>query len=266
MRKDVRTMKATPLAILLLAATSCTSAATSSETGATSVAPDAGASPAVNPAALTAGTYDPPLDPSNFVASITNPYFPLEPGTKFIYQGKTAGEPERVEVTVTSQTKTVAGIPCVVVRDQVFAKGELAEDTVDWYAQDQDGNVWYMGERTAEYENGKVTTRAGSWETGVDGAQPGVVMPANPVVGETYRQEYYPGEAEDQATVVALDGTIDTPYGSFDGAVVTEDINPLDPRAAEHKYYAPDVGFVYEEDIKGKPGSSALVEVTTSGS
>lgn len=150
---------------------------------------------------------------------------------------------------------------CVVVRDEVRVNGELAELTLDWYAQDLDGSVWYFGEDSRDYENGKVVSTKGSWQAGVDGAQPGVIMPGKPKAGLAYRQEYYAGEAEDQAKVVALDGTARVPFGSFDGLLVTEDSTPLEPDVLERKYYARGIGVVLERQIKGGAGVLELVDV-----
>ena len=189
--------------------------------------------------------YDPEIRPEEFSANITNPYFTLEPGTQFVYEAKKPEGTERIEITVLNETKDVAlGVTARVVRDQVFLDGELIEDTWDWYAEDGAGNVWYMGEKTAEYENGVVVTTAGSWEAGVDGAKPGYIMKANPKVGDSYWQEYYQGEAEDRADVLALGEHLTVPYGTFDDCVKTYDYTPLDPKAKEHKYYCKGVGFV----------------------
>jgi hypothetical protein len=161
---------------------------------------------------------------------------------------------------VTSETKVIMGIPCVVVRDEVDADGALQELTFDWYAQDVDGNVWYMGEQTAEYENGEVKTRSGSWEAGLDGAMPGIIMPASPVVDLTYRQEFYPGEAEDLARVVELSSTANTPFDSFPDVLITEDWTPLEPNIVERKFYARGVGLVMERLVDGGRGANALTE------
>jgi hypothetical protein len=146
-----------------------------------------------NPAPIVEGeTYTQAIDPTMFVDHVDNPFLPWVVGTKFVFDGT-----EHVEVTVLPDTKEILGVATTVVRDQVFHGSELIEDTLDWYAEDRQGNVWYFGEQTAEYENGKVTSTEGSWEGGVDGAQPGIVMLAQPQVGDTYRQEYLQGEAED---------------------------------------------------------------------
>ena len=136
--------------------------------------------------------YTPHIDPADFTTTIDNEYFPMEPGTIFLYRGGT----ERDRMTVTSDTKKVMGVECVVVDDRAWQGDQLVEQTYDWFAQDKEGNVWYFGEDTKEYENGKVTSTKGSWEAGVDGAKPGIIMQADPKVGDSYRQEYYPGEAE----------------------------------------------------------------------
>jgi hypothetical protein len=166
-------------------------------------------------------------------------------------------------VVVTDRTKVVMGVTTTVVHDQVFsADGDLAEDTFDWYAQDSAGNVWYFGEDTAEYENGHVTSTKGSWEAGVDGAQPGVVMLAQPTVGETYHQEFLKGEAEDVGSVIALDETVTVPFGTFDSVVVTQDTTPLEPQILEHKFYAAGIGVVMERVIRGGQEVSRLVSYT----
>ena len=211
-----------------------------------------------NPAAFVEGQpYQPSFDPANFSDPKPNPYFPLEPGALNIFEG---GD-ERVEVTVTGETKVILGITATVITDQVFVNGELAEDTVDWYATDNFGNVWYLGEQTAEYENGQVVTTAGSWEAGVDSAQPGIIMLADPQQGDAYRQEFYAGEAEDVAEIYALDQTVTVPTGSYDEVLVTEDWTPLDQSLRERKWYAPGVGVVFEETIAGGSGTLSLVEV-----
>jgi hypothetical protein len=166
----------------------------------------------------------------------------MAPGDRWVYRETGEGEPElRVEVTVTDKTKTIAnGIEARVVHDVVTKNGQLVEVTDDWYAQDRAGNVWYLGEDTAEYENGKVTTRSGSFEAGVDGAQPGIIMPADPQVGQSYRQEYYAGEAEDAGAVLSLDAQAEVPFGHVGPALMTQDTNPLEPKVYELKFYARD--------------------------
>jgi hypothetical protein len=213
-----------------------------------------------------AGTpYAPEIDPANFVSRIDNRYWPLQPGTTFVYEGSSDGESEHNEVAVTTETKTILGVQCVAVRDTVTVEGELTEDTMDWYAQDKDGNVWYFGEDSKSYENGKVASTEGSWEAGVDGAQPGIIMPADPKVGDEYRQEYYAGEAEDMAAVLQLGGTVTVPYGTFDDVLVTKEWSPLEPDVVEHKTYAPGVGLILAESIQGEQERLELVDVQGPG-
>jgi hypothetical protein len=206
------------------------------------------------------------IDPARFSDKITNPYFPLKPGTTFIYDGKRDDIPRRTEMTVTSETKMILGVKCIVVRDVLTSNSALVEKTVDWYAQDADGNVWYFGEDTAEYANGAVTSTAGTWLAGVDGALPGIIMEAAPKVGDAYRQEYRPGVAEDYAKVQKLDGAITVPAGSYDRVVITEDTDLLDTTKLEHKSYAPGVGFVATEGmVNGHHEVSSLTSILSKG-
>jgi hypothetical protein len=199
------------------------------------------------------------LDPADFTADITNPWFPLEPGTRWTYRED--GEVVQVVVTATSVTRKIAnGVTARVVRGTVTLDGEINEDTLDWYAQNRDGTVWYLGEDTAEFEDGKITTREGSFEAGVDGAQAGVIMPAAPAVGMTYRQEYYEGEAEDNGEVLALGQRAGVPAGDYDDLVKTADTTPLEPDVLEHKYYASGVGLVLTVD-KEAGGREELLSV-----
>ena len=206
-------------------------------------------------------SYRPAIDPEDFVEGVDNPYFPLRPGARLVYEGVSEGDREVDRVTVTDQTKEIMGVTATVVHDQVFTDGELTEDTFDWYAQDRAGNVWYFGENTKELEGGKVTSTKGSWEAGVDGAQPGILMLGRPQVGDAYRQEYFKGEAEDLGRVKSLDGSVSVPYGSFDDVLVTEDSTPLEPKILENKFYAPGVGVVMEELVKGGHEVLKLVDV-----
>jgi len=196
-----------------------------------------------------------------FVDKIDNPYLPLEPGTRWVYESIDKEGDERIVVTVTNRTREIEGVTATVVRDTVTEAGKVIEDTQDWYAQDVDGNVWYLGEYSEAYEDGKTSTK-GSWETGVDGALPGIVMLADPQVGDSYHQEFYKGEAEDVADVLATDATTTVPFGDFDHMVKTADLNPLEPQFLEHKYYAEGIGFVYEEMVRGGNERIGLVEMT----
>jgi hypothetical protein len=210
--------------------------------------------------ALPQGSEPVELDPADFVAEIDNPYWPMRPGTAWAYRETDAeGTVQRVDVTVTDRTKTILGIEAVVVHDVVTQDGELIEDTYDWYAQDTSGNVWYLGEATKEFENGEVTTTAGSWEAGVDGAQPGIIVPADPEVGMRYRQEYYAGEAEDEGEILSLDERAEVRFGPFDNLLMTKDTTPLDPDVLEHKFYAEGVGPVLVLGLSGGGGREELV-------
>jgi hypothetical protein len=194
------------------------------------------------------------LGTKGFTTRIDNPYWPMAPGNRWVYRERHAdGSVERIEVTVTNRTRVVDGVTARVIHDVATRDGALIEDTLDWYAQDKDGNIWYLGEDTKEYANGKVSSTHGSWESGVDGAQAGVIMPANPEVGMGYRQEYYAGEAEDAARVLSLDSQVTVPAGRFDGALKTLEYTPLEPHAGEHKYYAKGVGQVLATSASG-PG------------
>lgn len=205
--------------------------------------------------------YSPKIDPADFVRGVTNRYFPLKPGTTLVYEGRTSDGLERIEDRVTSERREVMGVSCVVLHDRVTLDGSLIEETYDWYAQDKEGNVWYFGEDSKDYENGKVTSTKGSWEAGVDGAQPGIIMEADPKVGDSYRQEYYKGEAEDMAEVIKVGQSADVLAGSHANVLVTRDWTPLEPSVEENKYYAPGVGLVLEEFAKGGEGRVELIEV-----
>jgi len=214
--------------------------------------------------ALPEGTEVVELDPADFTSEIDNPWMPLRTGSRWVYR-ETDGEGnvQRVEVTVLDETREVMGIEVRIVHDLVTVDGERVEDTYDWYAQDSDGNVWYFGEDTKEFENGKVSTRAGSWEAGVDGAQPGILIPGGPSVGMKYRQEYYEGEAEDAAQVLSLEEKVEVPHGTFDAVVMTKDFTPLEPDILEHKFFARGVGMVLALTISGGSDREELVEYTT---
>ena len=199
------------------------------------------------------------LDPSDFTTEIDNPYWPMQRGSRWAYREAGENGDQRVVVTVTDRKKVVDGIEALVVHDVVSEDGEVVEDTFDWYAQDAEGNVWYLGEDTKEFENGKVVSTEGSWEAGVDGALAGVIVPADPQPGMKYRQEYYAGEAEDAGEVLSLDETATVPYGSFDELLKTKDTTPLEPDVVEHKYYARDVGPVLAVAVSAGGGREELI-------
>lgn len=198
--------------------------------------------------------YDPPIDPSMFVdpaqigQSVTpNPYFPLVRGTTWIYKDKDETE----TVSVTGKTKVILGVTCAVIRDVVKEDGGVTENTVDWYAQDVQGNVWYFGESTQELEDGIIVTTAGSFIAGVDGAKPGLIMKAHPAIGDVYRQEFSLNNAEDAAKVLSLTGSTTVPAASCDHTcLVTKDFTPLEPGVFERKFYAPGVGSILEVNQK----------------
>ena len=205
------------------------------------------------------------LDPATFTVDIDNPYWPMVPGTRWTYaEMDEEGQVLDVVVTVTSETRQIAnGITARVVRDTVRRGDEVVEDTFDWYAQDEAGNIWYLGEDTAEFEGGQVTSTAGSFEAGVDGAQPGIIMPADPRAGVRYRQEYYAGEAEDNGEILSTDEQAEVPFGHFDDVILTKDTITIEPDVLEYKLYARDVGPVLALGVSGGAGREELVGVET---
>ena len=204
------------------------------------------------------------LDPADFTTRIDNPYWPMRPGTRWVYRETDPdGTKLRDVVRVTDQVKSMAnGVDARVVRDTATEDGALVEDTWDYYAQDRAGNVWYLGERTREYENGKVVSTAGSFEAGVDGAQAGVVMPARPRPGLAYRQEHYPGHAEDRASIVSVREQAEVPAGHYRRVLMTREVNPLEPRSLEFKFYARGVGPVLAIAVSGGSDREELVSFT----
>jgi hypothetical protein len=200
--------------------------------------------------------YDPVIDPANFRTStkIDNKYFPLVPGTTRTYRTINPNNPTTETIigkfVVTGDTMEILGVTCVVVRDTEFVNDEVSEDTLDYFAQDMDGNVWYFGEATKELENGEAVSFDGSWQTGVDGAKPGIIMKADPQPAQTYREEFALGDAEDMATVKSLTASATVPYGTFEGtALRTFEFSPLDPNLYEDKFYVQGVGQVLTIDL-----------------
>jgi len=193
--------------------------------------------------------YGPAIDPANFVTTVDNPYDPLPVGTTWVYEGNTAAGLEHNEVTVTHNTKVILGVTCVEVLDTVTVNGELTERTLDWFAQDKDGNVWYFGENSEELAGGLVVDLGGSFTAGVDGAQPGIIMKAHPAVGDFYRQEFLLSEAEDLAEVLSLSESVTVPAGRFDHCLKTKETEAIDPSALENKFYAAGVGNVLTNDL-----------------
>jgi len=211
---------------------------------------------------LGPAAYDPVIDPANFVSQIDNPYFPLVPGTTFIYESQNISPSSRDVFAVTHNTRVLDGVTCVEVHDSVFTGGVLTEDTLDWFAQDKEGNVWYFGENTHELEDGLISTIDGSFMGGVDNDKPGIIMKAHPAVGDFYRQEFSLNNAEDEAESLSLETVVTVPYGTFRHCLQSEETTPLEPDALEDKYYAPGVGNVLTVDrVTGE--RDELVQITT---
>jgi hypothetical protein len=204
----------------------------------------------------------PPSLPADFVTQIDNPYLPLTPGTTLTYRGKLDGKSASDVFSVTNRTKVILGVMTTVVHDQVFIKGELAEDTQDWFAQDTDGNVWYFGEDTKELENGQVVSTEGSWEAGVDNARAGIFMPAQPRVGQVFKQEDAKNVAEDCSRIVDLNASVRTRFVSSNEALKTEEFSLLEPDVLDNKYYVRGIGLVREQTVQGGSDFLELVSVT----
>lgn len=201
-------------------------------------------------AATGGGYYEPVIDPALFVPDVTHPFFPLEPGVTRVYQKDTAEGFEEVRVRASHDRKEILGVSCTVVVDRVTLDGVIHEETYDYFAQDVAGNVWYFGEHVKNYDEiGVLQDFGGSFEAGVDFGQAGIVMPAAPVVGQTYRQEFLLGEAEDAATIVSLDESVSIGFGEFDSCLQTLDYSPLDPETTEHKFYAAGIGPILEINL-----------------
>lgn len=198
--------------------------------------------------------------PGQFSARVTNPWFPLLPGSTWVYRGVKDGEHSREVMTVTHRTKTIQGAPCVVVSDRLYLHGRLEERTSDYYTQDSRGRVWYFGEDTAELDrNGNVKDTSGSWLSGKDGAQPGIFMYAHPRAGQSARQEFLKGEAEDHFQVLRLGEHVSVPFKDFGDALLTKEWTPLEPGVIDHKYYARGIGTVLEQTAKGPLERNELV-------
>jgi hypothetical protein len=214
--------------------------------------------------ALGAGTTSAAAPPAKggFVSRITNPYMPLTPGSRWVYTGVKDGQSQRDVVTVTHGTKRILGIEATVVTDVATHGITVLERTTDWFAQDVHGNVWYLGEQTAAYENGQVD-HSGSWQAGVDGARPGIVMTAHPQVGDTHRQEFLKGEAEDQYWLVDLAQRVRTPFVTTSHAVLTLEWTRLEPGVIDRKYYVRGIGLVAELSAQGQRETARLVHHTT---
>jgi hypothetical protein len=211
---------------------------------------------------LPTGSQPVRLDPAQFSTEIDHPYWPMKPRTRWTYREVEDDEVKEVVMVVTRQTKKLAnGITARVVRDTVRVDGSIIEDTFDWYAQDSKGNLWYLGEDTAEFEDGKITSRGGSFEAGRDGALPGIMLPADPAPGMRYRQEYYKGEAEDYGEVLSTAEMAEVPAGRYRGALLTKDLNTIEPDVQEYKLYGKGVGPVLVLGVSGGSGREELIKV-----
>jgi hypothetical protein len=232
----------------------------------------AGASGAGSSGAGTAGAVDrtaqaePPLDAAQFSTTVDNPLLPLSTMRFKSLRGTERGEDGgrlvrvRVETRVLRRSRRVAGVPVLVVQDRDFEDGELVERTLDYFAQDRQGNVWYFGESVDDIEDGRVVGHEGQWLAGRRGARPGLIMPAAPAVGQAFQSERAPGVAEDRSTVLALGIRLRTRAGRrFSGCIKTRDFAPLD-RLTETKYYCPRVGLARQLDRRG-----GKVEITRFG-
>jgi hypothetical protein len=210
-----------------------------------------------------ADAYTVGVDPAAFTTEVDNPFFPLRPGTRRVYEGTgDGGEAVRTVIEVTSVTRKVMGVSCVVVHDTMNVDDKVVEDSFKWYAQDQTGNVWYFGENTIGYPDGRAVSAADNWEAGVGGAQAGVVMKANARVGDRYRQEYSPGREADVGEVLSINERTMGRFGIIDGVLKIRDSTPLEPDVVQHKYFAPGVGLILGVTVKGGSATSELVQMT----
>jgi hypothetical protein len=212
--------------------------------------------------AWAAGHRKPPsVDPSNFVQHVTNPFFPLKPGTVLVYKGIKDGASQTDRVTVTHRTKIIQGVRTTVVRDVAIHGDRVLEATTDWFAQDRDGNVWYFGEATKSFEPDGTVSTEGSWLAGRNGAEPGIVMEADPRVADGYRQELYPHHADDRAWILTRGGTVRVPYRVIHHALVTMEWTPLEPNVVDRKIYGRGIGIVREASMSGPVETAELVRV-----
>lgn len=247
------------LAVALLAAATLVASCSDESAGSNSTAPDGAGGTDFG---LPRGDEPVTLDPADFTVDIDNPYWPMAPGDQWRYsETDEQGSQLEVVVTVTSETKdTATGVTARVVRDTVTRDGTLIEDTFDWYAQDAEGNLWYLGEDTAEFDHGAISSTSGSFEAGVDGALPGIMVPAHPTDGMAYRQEYYRDEAEDNGEVLSTEEQAEVPAGHYDDVLLTKDTITIEPDVVEYKLYAPEIGPVLVLGVSGGGGREQLVE------
>ncbi len=235
--------------------------------GSTATQPDTasglGSSAAIMLADNDGADYSPAIDAPNFVASIDHPFLTLAPGRVWIYAGQNEeGETVTIEVEVTHEKKTILGVATTVVREREWEDGELVEETLDWFAQDRQGQVWYFGEDSKEIADGAVVSTAGSWQAGVNGAQPGIVMKAQPQPGDRYRQEFLKGEAEDMGEVLSLDDSVTIGLGTYARCLCIKEWSPLEPAVVEYKFYSRTVGnLILEKKVAGETGWMELCEM-----
>lgn len=211
---------------------------------------------------LGGAPYDPVIDPANFGGPIDNPYFSLPPGRTLVYKAETTDGLKKNVVAATHNTRVILGVTCVEVHDVVYINGEVVEDTLDWFAQDKEGNVWYFGENTLEVEGGLIVSTEGSFMAGVDSAKPGIIMKAHPALGDLYRQEFVLGQGEDTEEVIGLDESVTIRFGTFDHCVRIKETTALEPDTTVNDFYAPGIGPVL--DIEGPPEERLeLVQIIT---
>jgi hypothetical protein len=243
----------------------CAGQRSSSSTTAPVGQPSSGTAPVSSsptPQPSVAVSLPPMPGPGEWAPEITNPWFPFVPGTTFVFRGQKDAQPTVDTYIVTNRKKTIQGAPATVIINTLRTGSHEIEGTEDWYAQDKQGNVWYLGEATRTFDkNGKVTGTTGSWQAGVDGAQGGLFMPASPKVGDAYYQEYLKGQAEDQYKIISMDGTVTVPYGTYKNVLVTEETTALEPSIVSQKYYVKGVGQVYEVDVKGSTEYAKLIRI-----
>lgn len=227
---------------------------------------DASVGFAATPAAAHRG-YNPHIDPADFVRKIDNRYLPFKPGTTYVSKGfaENGKTPQRDVEAVTHRTRRILGVKCTVVRDKITSRGKPVELTFDWYAQDKHGNVWYFGENSKDWAHGHWVRNDGTWKAGVNGAKPGIMMKGHPKRGDSYRQEYYRGHAENRAKVLGGGGRVTVPYRSFDRTLVTKETTRLEPGVVEKKWYAPGIGEIKSQDVKGSKEGFRLVHVRHRG-
>jgi hypothetical protein len=217
------------------------------------------------PAAAALAALPVPLlpSPSKFVDHVTNPWFPLKPGTVYRYAGVKDGKRALDVMTVTDRTRVISGIKATVVSDRLYLNHRLEERTTDWYAQDTSGNVWYLGEQTATLDsNGRVKSTSGSWLAGVGGAHAGIFMPGHPFVGDAGRQEFLKGQAEDQFKVLSLHARVQTPGASAKDGLLTQETTVIEPGVLDHKRYVRGIGDAVENTVKGPTERLVLQSVS----